>query len=85
MFHQFQVRLSNWVVPNHIHFYDGLEVDHQRITQSVCNNYLATLAQAISLGMRNLAFSSIVGTCDVTCTWEMFSWGEGGFGDSSQG
>ena len=30
------------------------------------NNCLATLAQAISLGVRNLAFSSIVWTCDVT-------------------
>ena len=51
----------------------------------MCNNHLATLAQAISLGVRNLAFSSIIWTCDVACTWETFSWGEGGFGDSSQG
>ena len=29
--------------------------------------------------------SSIVWTCDVTCNWEMLSWGEGGFRDSSQG
>ena len=46
---------------------------------SVCNNCLATLAQAISSGVRNLAFSSIVWTSDVTCTWEMFSWDEGVF------
>ena len=51
----------------------------------MCNNHLATLAQAISLRVRNLAFSSIDWTCDVACTWETFSWGEGGFGDSSQG
>ena len=44
----------------------------------MCNNCLATLAWAISFGVRNLAFSSIVWTCDVTCTWEAFSWGEGG-------
>ena len=51
----------------------------------MCNNHLATLAQAISLGVKNLAFFSIVWTCDVTCTLETFSWGEGGFGDSSRG
>ena len=50
---------------------------------SACNNHIATLAWAISLGVRTLAFSSPVWTCDVACTWEMFSWGEGGFGDSS--
>ena len=43
----------------------------------MCNNSLATFAWAISLGVRNLAFSSIVWTCDVACTWEMFSRGEG--------
>ena len=37
------------------------------------------LAWAISLGVRNLAFSSIVWTCDVTDTWETFSWDEVGF------
>ena len=41
-----------------------------------CNNYLATLAQAISLVVRNLAFSSIVWTCDVTDIGDMFSWDE---------
>ena len=51
----------------------------------MCNNCLATLAQAISLGVGNLALSLIVWTCDVACTWETVSWGEGGFGDSSQG
>ena len=44
---------------------------------STCNNCLATLAQAISLGVRNLAFSSIVWTCDVACTCVTFSWDEG--------
>ena len=47
------------------------------------NNNLATLAWTISLGVRNLAFSSIVWTCDVAYTLEMFSWDEGGFADSS--
>ena len=31
----------------------------------MCNNHLATLVWAISLGVRNLVFSSIVWTCDV--------------------
>ena len=43
---------------------------------SACNNHLATLAWAISLGVRHLAFSSIVWTCDVTDMEEMFSWHE---------
>ena len=43
---------------------------------SVCNYCLATLAQAISLGVRSLVFSSIVWTCDVTFRGETFSWDE---------
>ena len=84
MFHKFYIRLSDRIVLNHVHFNDGLEVNHQRIT-SVCNIHLAMLAQAISLGVRKLAFSSIAWTCDVTDTWEMFSLDEVVFGDSPQG
>ena len=43
------------------------------------------LAQAISLGVRNLAFSPMLWTCDVADTWEAFSWDEVVFGDSPQG
>ena len=47
----------------------------------MCNNCLATLAQAISLGVRNLVFSSIVWTCDVTVLGKCFLGVKGGFGD----
>ena len=82
MFRQFQIRLSIPVVLNCICFYDGLEVDHQRIAQHM-KQLLSHIGSAITLGVRNLAFSSIAWTSDFACTWEMFSWGEGGFGDSS--
>ena len=50
----------------------------------MCNNCLATLAQAISVGVRNLALSSIVWTCDAAEMGETFSWGEEAGWDSSQ-
>ena len=41
------------------------------------NNHLATLAQGVSLGVSNLAFSLMVWTCNVADAWETSFWDEG--------